>query len=319
MLSAFITLTHAQARVLHYEASTGHARQSWCPRAGADRYIDDGWTALSRAAALGDEAAVARSLEEGALPDMPDGSGYAPLARAVHGGHFNAARALLKAGAWVHLTSGDGASPLEIAARAGDTRLVQLLLNASAKARPGFASETGCGDGGGGGTPTVEEGQEAGDEAMLGEDMRRAAAALLASPPGLEGSASLQLDAAHLQMPLSVLSRLETRVPFGRMAELSVRVHDLGHPPAGRGGGARALHCYSHPLCCHHSSLPTRRGRRTRPPMLRFDLHYHDPLLATGGGARAAARGALSRAGGGACRDGVAALRGARRSPAQCG
>ena len=84
-------------------------------------------------AALGDEAACARALDEGAPVDSRSPNGCTPLMLAAGNGDLRIARRLINAGADVAATSHLGATPLFMAAMSGRLEVMGALLHAGAE------------------------------------------------------------------------------------------------------------------------------------------------------------------------------------------
>ncbi|MFF5501683.1 ankyrin repeat domain-containing protein [Streptomyces roseolus] len=104
-------------------------------RAGADpEAVDDGETALYRAAVADETGIVRLLLAAGADPGRPSGpeGGDLPLCGAACGGHVPTVRALLAAGAGVDQEEEFGFTALAWAVRLGQTEVVRELLAAGA-------------------------------------------------------------------------------------------------------------------------------------------------------------------------------------------
>ncbi|CAG9461921.1 unnamed protein product [Pedinophyceae sp. YPF-701] len=85
-------------------------------------------TALLRAAAAGNLAAVEGLIAEGASVDTTDDNGLTPLHLAAAGGRDAVARLLLSKGASVQVDDNAGRTPLHAAARFGQAGIIELLL-----------------------------------------------------------------------------------------------------------------------------------------------------------------------------------------------
>lgn len=102
-------------------------------RGQLDARCRDGWTALHKAADLGDEEMVRFLLSSGALYAAQDDAGMAPIHLAAGRGHLTVARLLILAGADVNaLSSISRCTPLCLASTCGHTEVVRYLLQQGA-------------------------------------------------------------------------------------------------------------------------------------------------------------------------------------------
>ena len=88
--------------------------------------------ALITAAMVGDTAAAAELLNQGAEVDSRDQNGRTPLIEAAFGGHHEMVALLLERGAMVNAMDADGWTALMEASSKGRTDMVRLLLNFNA-------------------------------------------------------------------------------------------------------------------------------------------------------------------------------------------
>ena len=95
--------------------------------ADVDKCDSDGFTALHRACAIGDEDVVDVLLKNGASPDLADACGDTALHWACFCGHIEAVDTLLRAGADATIRSTDGKTPLDAARDEGHISIVRLL------------------------------------------------------------------------------------------------------------------------------------------------------------------------------------------------
>lgn len=97
----------------------------------------DGLTALMRAAARGDAAAVTALLADGADPNtMHAEARLAPLMFAAYAGHDAVVRLLLEKGATANLKDATGASAADWASQGGHEATAALLQKAGAQLNP---------------------------------------------------------------------------------------------------------------------------------------------------------------------------------------
>lgn len=93
---------------------------------------EQGWTAMTHAAACGHETVIAGLIRQQALVDTKDKNGYGPLHWAAFHGHFNIVKLLLSHHASVNARSKLGWSPLMQAATQGHSEIANLLIEAGA-------------------------------------------------------------------------------------------------------------------------------------------------------------------------------------------
>ena len=93
---------------------------------------DDGYTALSRAAQVGQVAAVQLLIERGAEIESKNRWGRTPLSEAARYGHEVIVRLLIERNANIESTDADGRTPLSWAARYGHEAIVRLLIERNA-------------------------------------------------------------------------------------------------------------------------------------------------------------------------------------------
>lgn len=93
---------------------------------------EQGWTAMTHAAACGHETVVAGLIRQQALVDTKDKNGYGPLHWAAFHGHFNIVKLLLAHHADANARSKLGWTPLMQAATQGHDVIASLLIEAGA-------------------------------------------------------------------------------------------------------------------------------------------------------------------------------------------
>lgn len=93
---------------------------------------EQGWTALTHAAACGHEAIAASLIRNKAVVDSKDNNGYGPLHWAAFHGHHNLVKLLLEHHANPNASSKLGWTPLMQAATQGHTLVTNLLIEAGA-------------------------------------------------------------------------------------------------------------------------------------------------------------------------------------------
>ena len=101
-------------------------------RVSTETNDEQGWTALTHAAACGHETVVAGLMRHNALVDCKDKNGYCPLHWAAFHGHFNIVKLLLSHHSDVNARSKLGWTPLMQAATQGHTVIANLLIDTGA-------------------------------------------------------------------------------------------------------------------------------------------------------------------------------------------
>ena len=89
----------------------------------------DGWTALHKAADIGNEEMVTLLLQSGAMVNAEDEKGMRPLHVAARKGYLEVVRLLLLSGAEVHSTALDWLTPLDHAVTSGHVDVTRMLLD----------------------------------------------------------------------------------------------------------------------------------------------------------------------------------------------
>lgn len=92
-----------------------------------------GWTALHKAADIGNEDIAALLLQSGAMVNSEDVKGMRPLHFAARKGYLEIVRLLLMSGAEVHSQASDGLTPLDHAVTSGHLEVARMLLNNGAR------------------------------------------------------------------------------------------------------------------------------------------------------------------------------------------
>ena len=93
----------------------------------------DGWTALHKAADIGNEEMVTLLLRSGAMVNSEDEKGMRPLHLAARKGYLEIVRLLLMSGAEVHSQACDCLTPLDYAVTSGHLEVARMLLNNGAR------------------------------------------------------------------------------------------------------------------------------------------------------------------------------------------